>query len=268
MPYCPKCDMEFVEGVSFCSDCKGPLLSSPQEAKALQEEAEKKALEEAKNFFRDNFPESRLSEETLSETSLSEEPLSEEPSSERFLTEEDLPVEILQEIIRPKKQQRPPSTVYVKKSERYQDMKSSASAFLLIGCTALLLSVLIFTGIIPLSGMNQISFGGVLGIMGIGCLAVCGKTRKDAAKLKVQADEENQKTRELIDRFLKTHSAEELDEKLNNELNGEDDDRLEERSLKRFSLIQDYLAIENDLPEQAYIDALSEEIYSRMFEKN
>ena len=199
MPYCPKCDMEFVEGVSFCSDCKGPLLSSPQEAKALQEEAEKKALEEAKNFFRDNFPESRLSEETLSETSLSEEPLSEEPlseepSSERFLTEEDLPEEILQEIIRPKKQQRPPSTVYVKKSERYQDMKSSASAFLLIGCTALLLSVLIFTGIIPLSGMNQISFGGVLGIMGIGCLAVCGKTRKDAAKLKVQADEENQKT--------------------------------------------------------------------------
>ena len=249
MPYCPKCDMEFVEGVSFCSDCKGPLLSSPQEAKALQEEAEKKALEEAKNFFRDNFPESRLSEETLSETSLSEEPLSEEPlseepSSERFLTEEDLPEEILQEIIRPKKQQRPPSTVYVKKSERYQDMKSSASAFLLIGCTALLLSVLIFTGIIPLSGMNQISFGGVLGIMG------------------------NQKTRELIDRFLKTHSAEELDEKLNNELNGEDDDRLEERSLKRFSLIQDYLAIENDLPDQAYIDALSEEIYSRMFEKN
>ena len=44
MPYCPKCDMEFVEGVSFCSDCKGPLLSSPQEAKALQEEAEKKAF--------------------------------------------------------------------------------------------------------------------------------------------------------------------------------------------------------------------------------
>lgn len=263
MPYCPKCDMEFVEGVSFCSDCKGPLLSSPQEAKALQEEAEKKALEEAKNFFRDNFPESHLSKESLSETCLSEE-----PSSERFLTEEDLPEEILQELVRPKKQQRPPSTVYVKKSERYQDMKSSASAFLLIGCTALLLSVLIFTGIIPLSGMNQISFGGVLGIMGICCLIVCGKTGKDAVKLKAQADEENQKTKELIDRFLKTHSAEELDEKLNEELNGEDDDRLEERSLKRFSLIQDYLAIENDLPDQAYIDALSEEIYNRMFEKN
>ncbi len=263
MPYCPKCDMEFVEGVSVCSDCKGPLLSSPQEAKALQEEAEKKALEEAKNFFRDNFPESRLAEETLSKEVLSGEPL-----PEGFLTEEDLPEEILQEIIRPKKQQRPPSTVYVKKSERYQDMKSSASAFLLIGCTALLLSVLIFTGIIPLSGMNQISFGGVLGIMGIGCLIVCGKTGKDAAKLKAQADEENQKTKELIDRFLKTHSAGELDEKLDRELQGEDSDSSEERSLKRFSLIQDYLAIENDLPDQAYIDALSEEIYSRMFEKN
>ena len=32
MPYCPRCDMEFVEGVTVCSDCGGPLLASEEEA--------------------------------------------------------------------------------------------------------------------------------------------------------------------------------------------------------------------------------------------
>ena len=32
MPYCPRCDMEFVEGVTGCSDCGGPLLASEEEA--------------------------------------------------------------------------------------------------------------------------------------------------------------------------------------------------------------------------------------------
>ena len=27
MPYCPKCDMEFVDGMTVCTDCGGPLVS-------------------------------------------------------------------------------------------------------------------------------------------------------------------------------------------------------------------------------------------------
>ena len=32
MPYCPKCDMEFVEGIEKCSDCGGPLFESKEAA--------------------------------------------------------------------------------------------------------------------------------------------------------------------------------------------------------------------------------------------
>jgi transcriptional regulator with XRE-family HTH domain len=32
MPYCPKCDMEFVEGIKVCSDCGGPLVESKEVA--------------------------------------------------------------------------------------------------------------------------------------------------------------------------------------------------------------------------------------------
>lgn len=241
MPYCPKCDMEFVEGVQVCSDCGGPLAASQEEAEALRKEAEQRAMEEFLAQLREEGE-----EETFAEDNLSAQP----PSSENTGN----------------KQVQPPSSVYVKKAERYQDMKSSASAFLLIGCVAILLSALIFTGIIPIAGSSRISFGGVLGVMGIACLVVCIKTKKEAAKMKAEADKENKETQELITWFLQTHSAEELDRQLAQEQGGEQTCTPEELSLKRFSLIQDCLAVEKDLPDQSYIDALSEEIYSRMFE--
>ena len=36
MPYCPKCDMEFIDGITKCSDCGGPLVESEEVAKAIQ----------------------------------------------------------------------------------------------------------------------------------------------------------------------------------------------------------------------------------------
>lgn len=269
MPYCPKCDMEFVEGVQVCSDCGGPLLASPEEAEALKKEAEQKAMEEflarAKEegfSLGEGFPleEGYLPEdfspenEGFSETSeygdfdsAGGSSAAEPPGAE-------------------KKTSRQPSSVYVKKSERYQDMKSSASAFLLIGCVAVLLSGLIFAGIVPIAGASKISFGGILGVMGIACLAVCLKTNKEAAGMKAEAARENQETQELISWFLEAHSAEELDGQLAREQGDEQNLTPEELSLKRFSLIQDYLITEKDLPDPAYVEALSEEIYSRMFE--
>ena len=36
MPYCPKCDMEFIKGVTVCSDCGGSLFESKEEALAVR----------------------------------------------------------------------------------------------------------------------------------------------------------------------------------------------------------------------------------------
>lgn len=259
MPYCPKCDMEFVEGVQVCSDCGGPLLASPEEAEALKKEAEQKAMEEflarakEEGFSLENEGFS-LENEGFSETS----EYGDSDSAGGSSAAEPPGAE--------KKTSRQPSSVYVKKSERYQDMKSSASAFLLIGCVAVLLSGLIFAGIVPIAGASKISFGGILGVMGIACLAVCLKTNKEAAGMKAEAARENQETQELISWFLQAHSSEELDMQLAREQGDEQNLTPEELSLKRFSLIQDYLITEKDLPDPAYVEALSEEIYSRMFE--
>ena len=44
MPYCPKCDMEFVEGIKVCSDCGGPLVESKEVAEAMKRRNRKNSL--------------------------------------------------------------------------------------------------------------------------------------------------------------------------------------------------------------------------------
>ena len=44
MPYCPKCDMEFVEGIKVCSDCGGPLVESKEVADAMKKKEQEEQL--------------------------------------------------------------------------------------------------------------------------------------------------------------------------------------------------------------------------------
>ena len=50
MPYCPKCDMEFVDGITTCSDCGGPLVASKEEADRLKREEQLKRQKEQQNL--------------------------------------------------------------------------------------------------------------------------------------------------------------------------------------------------------------------------
>ena len=44
MPYCPKCDMEFIEGITICSDCGGPLVESKEIADAMKKKEQEETL--------------------------------------------------------------------------------------------------------------------------------------------------------------------------------------------------------------------------------
>ena len=105
MPYCPKCDMEFVEGIKVCSDCGGPLVESKEVADTMKQKEK---------------------EEQLAVMAQEMDPF----SGEMAKTEDADPDEISSA------KKKPADEIvhaYVDKGQRYEDMSSSASAFFLVG---------------------------------------------------------------------------------------------------------------------------------------
>ena len=237
MPYCPKCDMEFVEGIKVCSDCGGPLVESKEVAEAIKKKEQ---------------------EEQLAAMAQEMEPFSGEESESGRSGDDPSQKEVSQAAA--------PVYAYVDKGQRYEDMSSSASAFFLVGGVLAVGAVLCLLGIfhLPMSGFQKYMFEGVLAVLAIGCLVVAVFSKKRAAELKVEADDEERQTREIIDWFLKNYSAKELDEQL---LMEDPDLSGEELSLKRFELIQDFLITGRDIPDQSYADSLCETLYAKLYDQ-
>lgn len=266
MPYCPKCDMEFVEGITVCSDCKGPLVASKEEAMAMKRQAQEE--EEARKQAEFEAMQKAYEEEMAEEMTGFSESGCEEASSEEEIGRPAAPYGAVQNISAVSgrvKPSMPHAQVYVKKSQKYSDLRSSADAFLLVGGALTAVSVLLWTGFISFPGSNFSSpiVKLVLTIMGLGSLYISWRSFKSAKQVQSQVAEEEQATQNLIQWFLDSHTAEEMDARLKSESG---DLAPEELSLKRFELIQDILITSHDLADQSYVDMLAEEIYGKVFE--
>lgn len=239
MPYCPKCDMEFVDGITTCSDCGGPLVESKEVADAMKKKQQEEELARKLAEFEE------------------ENPSPAHPYGGMADVLEGKQAKTIQSM--------PRTQVYVKKSQQYEDLKSSASAFLLVGGALTVFSVLCWVNVIslPMAGTSRLLTQGVMTAMGLGSLIVAIKSGSSAKKVSGQVAEEEQATSALIDWFTAGYTGQQLDAQLADESG---DLSPEELSLKRFSLIQDILITSHDLADQSYVDMLSEEIYSKLYE--
>lgn len=233
MPYCPKCDMEFVEGMTVCTDCGGVLYES-KEAALTELAAIKEKEEEALRLQYQKLL--SQAEEMSSENQ-------ENPSEQNVL----------------------PARAYVNTKQRSEDMQSSATAFFLVGGALSVAAVLCWSGILtlPMAPVSRYIFQGVLTAMAAGSLFVAVSSKKSAALLKSRVNDEEQETAEIIDWFTAAYPADLLDQQI---LSEDSELSEEELSLKRFALIQDYLITGKDLPDPSYVDALCDMIYARLYE--
>lgn len=236
MPYCPKCDMEFVDGITVCSDCGGPLLTSREEAEKAA--ADVRQQEEEKQLAGYG----QMMEEDCSDTPVRPDEAMKKAAEERAV-----------------------SRAYLSKRQRYEDLRSSVSAFLLVGVIFAAAALLCWVNVIklPLGTGSLLLFKIVLTVLGLGSLVIAFVTRRSAAAMAKAADEEDARTADLVNWFVSSYTAAGLDEELLSEDADLDGNEL---YLKRFELIQDHLVTNQDLPNQDYVDLLCEEIYGRVFE--
>ncbi len=239
MPYCPKCDMEFIEGITVCSDCGGPLYESEEAYRSVEkEETAKRLAEQAAQM--EAF-------QALMEAESEEGSVPDDQEDHTRKTEDMA-----------KKSYVHPG-VYIDAAQKYDDLKSSASAFYLVGGLSAAGAVLCWLNIFPLPIMAK----SALTLIAAGSLIIAVKTTRSAKAFLPEVAKEKEKTQSIIQWFTDTYTAEALDNAI-----GADAASLssEELSLKRYELIQDYLITNHDLPDQTYVDALSEEIYGKLYE--
>lgn len=166
MPWCPKCETEYREGITVCADCGSALV----ESLSAQED----------------IPASKTPEEMIQNMS--------EEDARIFLEETQ------KEAMERRKQLAEGPGVYVESSKKAQDFKSGALSLLFVGGIGLIFIILILLGVIPLH-MNLFSKYLILGVMGtlfilfvvMGFLSI-----KSYKKFEIKATEEDNLTKNLL----------------------------------------------------------------------
>jgi len=152
---------------------------------------------------------------------------------------------------------------YVEKKTKYEDMKSTASAFLLVGTAGLILLALVYAGVIPLQFAPYMKV--MLGIvMGGLFLLFVGVGVKSALKLKglgeaVAAEQRDQDA--ATQWFFKNFTADTLDEAAGVSVS----DDMQQLYFLRYAAMRQALAGQFPDYDAAFLDYLIEQFYEKLY---
>ena len=184
MPWCPKCETEYREGILTCADCGSALVED------LNSKIENTSIE----------PTFLSSEDTAVNEMTEEEALD-------FLEESK------KEALERRKRLEEGPGLYVESSKKAQEFKSGGLSLLFVGGLGLICILLILFGIIPLH-MNLFSKYLIIGVMGslfilfivMGFLSV-----KSYKKFEIKASEEDTLTQNLTSWVKENLHKEQID---------------------------------------------------------
>ncbi|MDR1765602.1 MAG: hypothetical protein LBR77_05860 [Lachnospiraceae bacterium] len=225
--------MEFVEGITVCTDCGGPLYADEETAKAaLRKIAQAKSdaltgrhgpaaggldddsgtddladaySDDSEEGFAgdpDAFDEEDMDDVGGSAGSLDDSATGDPGAALVGRRRRGDPI--------------PPSSVYVSSAQKHEDLKSSASAFLVVGIALVAFLALLLSGVIrlPMTGISGLIFHGALVLMALFALGTWYYCSGAARKLLPRIEEERQTTTSLIEWFVTAYSRDDIEKAL------------------------------------------------------
>lgn len=231
MPWCPKCETEYREGITVCADCGSALvedLIENTENEIAMDIDEQSALEFLQNMSSQDA--AALLEETKKEAMERRRKLEEGPS------------------------------VYIESSKKAQEFKSGAFSLLFVGGIGLIAVLLILFDIIPLQ-MNVFSKYLILGVMGtlfvlfivMGFLSI-----KSYKKFEIKASEEDNLTNNISAWCKENLTREVIDD-------GIEEEEEELKYFRRTEKMKEIISGKFMNLDVAFLDSLVDDIYQSIY---
>ena len=284
MSWCPKCKIEFPEGLTECSECGNKLVDKLDELDELEklDESDKLNLEPVayvdeeiaqrlvKLLHFSEIPEAIMVFDRLNqsyEVQVGRHNYKKASDLIRIFKENEFDANYTEDSDFGNEEESseivvPSTNTYVKTSDRYKDNLSSAYTFLICGFGGLLILALEDFGIIKLWGMlgvSKILLNVVVGGLFIGFIIIGISSLRYSKTLKKQATEEEKFTIELID-WLKDNLTIETIE------NSYDTNIPEEmKYFRRVEIIKKKLEETYSTLDEEYLVKISDDYYYELF---
>lgn len=155
------------------------------------------------------------------------------------------------------------SKAYVEKSTKYEDMKSTAYSFLLVGAAGILLLVLIYAGVIPLQFAAYMKYmmAVVMGGMFLIFLIIGIRSYLQLGDLKAQMLAEEQNRDAAKSWFFENYSARAVDASVDISAS----DELQQKYFLRSSFIKRILQEQFSDFDDSFLDYLTEQFYEEFY---
>ena len=159
---------------------------------------------------------------------------------------------------------------YVSNSEKYKDLSSSGYTLLLVGGLLTLYLVMALSGAVdhPIFRFATLPTQIMMGFMAVACFIGANYSFKSANQAKANIANEERTRRQMISWLTTTYSAEDIDARIE-AVDGKPvaEESIEIASMKRMDMIKEFLMRQYIIDDDSYLDDISEEIYTMIYEQ-
>lgn len=244
--WCPKCKNEYRAGITICADCGSELVENLSEENG-NNETDMTESDETMAGYNEAMTEYN---ETIAETA----------------GEDGQTDPVIDGISEPEDEPAPIKPAYVPKRSSYEDNRSSAWTFFLVGGVGAVLVILHIAGVIDfnLTGFSRILTNSVMGMLFVIFIVIGAVSAKNASRYKKEALEEEAVTSGILTAFHETYTREEIDSLCKS---AEAEGSYEQWNC-RFQFIKDWITQNHPELIEEYSEYVSETIYNDMFPEN